>query len=477
MNPTPHLILITTDQQRCDTIHAAGNPFIFTPHLDWLHDTGINFSSAYSEAPICCAARACLLTGLPHYQSPGVGYWGQPSAPSLPDTLPSLLTQHGYQTRSVGKLHLHPARVHWGFEHLEPLETYYRDRRGSHNRFKPGTSGLGQNELDPIVSTVPASESLTQWITERGIDFLETRDPTRPFFLQLGFSKPHPPLDPSPEFWALYANQEVPAPFTGDWSHEYEKIPPGFRNTNEILAHAERYSRAQLDQIRRAYYACISQVDYALGLFFARLRELGLLENSIIVFTSDHGEMLGDHGLGGKTVYLEGSSHVPLLVRAGSNCTTFTPEPCHQLVGLRDIVPTFLTAAGVDREKWSSLPGRNLIETAESRSPDRPFFGALSDQLCTIQDRWKYLYTSNGGGELLFSLQDDPHESVNLSELDTARSRKQHLRNSLAAELARYRHSLVDPAPPHGFVRNPPSIEKRWPGFHHPHHTIDDLIH
>lgn len=175
--------------------------------------------------------------------------------------------------------------------------------------------GVGQNEMEPALSTVDESHSLTRWTVERAVDFLETRDETRPFFLHVGFAKPHPPLDPCRSYWQMYRDAEVPEPRYGDWSKQPAKIPAGFMGPTSSLNGCDRFSPALLRDVRRAYYACLTQIDYNLGCVFARMRELGLLDNTLIIFSSDHGEMLGDHHMGAKTVFLEGSAHVPLLVR------------------------------------------------------------------------------------------------------------------------------------------------------------------
>ena len=121
----PNLLLITTDQQRFDTIHAAGNGSIFTPHLNWLCDTGVRYTSAYADCPACAPSRATIMTGL-HGHSHGQTGNDRTTPMAGRPTLPTLLTAAGYQTRAVGKMHFHPVRAHYGFEHMEILPDYYR---------------------------------------------------------------------------------------------------------------------------------------------------------------------------------------------------------------------------------------------------------------------------------------------------------------------------------------------------------------
>ena len=482
MSERINLLLITTDQQRFDTIGRAGNPSILTPHLNWLADTGVLCRRAYTDAPICCAARATMITGR-HYRNLGsFGNWGQPTAPDVAATLPSILTRHGYQTRSVGKVHYNPPRCNYGFEHMEILEDYYRFVRQFPERGIPMDHGVGQNEMEPVISTVEESWSLTRWIVDRAINFLETRDTSRPFFLNIGFSKPHPPWDPCLNYWQLYANMNVPEPVFGDWSKNVADIPAGFMGSTWQLNGVDQFSAQLIQQARRAYYACITQIDYNLGYFFARLRELGLNDNTLVIFTSDHGEMLGDHHLGAKTVFLEGSAHVPMLVRGPSHLVSpdMAGTQSDALVCLADLLPTFLNAAGVPASAQPPGDGLDLIDVLHQRlAPRSAFVGAYGHQFCLIRDRHKYVYTSAGGGELLFNLADDPLEQRNLAGLRDCADLKARLRSELADTLARSGHpvgaggelQVIKPAP------KPQDMRRlRWPGLHS-RDTRDDLLH
>lgn len=153
-----------------------------------------------------------------------------------------------------------------------------------------------QQRFDTI-QCLGANHMLTphlNWLVESGIRFLETRDHSRPFCLYLGFSKPHPPFDPPANYWALYQNTTVPDPVYGDWSADRENLPPGLMTPTWSSNGIDSWSIERIRDARRAYYALITQIDYQLGLLLGRLRELGELDNTTILFTSDHGEMLGD---------------------------------------------------------------------------------------------------------------------------------------------------------------------------------------
>ena len=194
MSEQPNILFITTDQQRFDTIAALGYDHMITPQLDWLCDEGIAFTRAYSSSPVCVPARATIMTGL-HGDSTGCTSNKRDLKPlANHPTLPQLLTKAGYQTRAQGKMHFRPSRCHYGFEQMELEADYYRHM--SKQGINVSRHGLALNQIAPGRASVPHGQSATEWVADRSIDFLETRDPTRPFFLWTSFEEPHPPFNP-----------------------------------------------------------------------------------------------------------------------------------------------------------------------------------------------------------------------------------------------------------------------------------------
>lgn len=468
MTERPNFLLITTDQQRFDTIASLGNPSIYTPHLDWLADEGIAFTRAYTDAPVCMAARATIMTGLHGFTTGLTANALSPMPMRDRPTLPGLLTQAGYQTRAQGKMHFQPWRAHYGFEQMELAMDYYRERQRHGHEGLPKEHGVGENEMTPVLSTVDEAHSLTHWTVRRSIDFLETRDPTRPFFLWTSFAKPHPPLDPCPNYWALYQNREVPDPVHGDWSRTLETMPQGFLASTYKLNNAYRMSPAQLRDAKRAYYACITQIDYQLGLLFARMREMGLLDNTWILFTSDHGDMMGDHHMGAKSVFFEGAAHIPLLVRPPLPSWQVRPGSGRRvdaLATLADLLPTVLTQAGVPLPR--GLDGRDLVALADAPE-EREFYGAYGeDCFALIQGEWKYTWTRFGGDDLLFHLATDPMEQRNRAADPAAAAIRTAMRERLICRMAAH----GSPAVADGRLVAGPRITgprdvPKWPGFH-----------
>jgi arylsulfatase len=467
----PNILLITTDQQRFDTLQAAGNSHILTPHLNWLADSGIRYSNAYSDCPICMPARATIMTGRHGYSMGLTGNTGAVRPIDARYSLPGLLTGAGYQTRAQGKMHFMPNRCHYGFEQMEILDDYYRHMARHPEKGVPMDHGLGQNEMAPGISTVDESNSLTHWAIDRSVDFLETRDNTRPFFLWTSFAKPHPPLDPCRSYWELYRDATVPDPVTGNWSDTLEDIAPGWREPSLKLNMAWRYSAEQIRMIRRAYYACITQIDYNLGLLFARMREMDLLKNTLILFTSDHGEMLGDHRLGAKTSGLEGSAHIPMLVRPPQADWNFSDPRrgmvCDKLVCLADVLPTCLAFAGMDVPAEARVDGIDLLGAAASGAGRDCLFGECEAFHFVRQGAYKYLYENHGGSELLFDIAHDPYEQHELIRAGGHDAVLAGLRAKLLGRLQAAKHPAVRDG---RLVRRSASAAvstaNAWPGFH-----------
>ena len=472
----PNILLITTDQQRFDTIHALGNAHIYTPHLNWLADEGIAFDRCYSDSPICMPARATIMTGK-HAYNHGLTNNSPDIKPMVPrDTLAGILTANGYQTRAQGKMHFEPMRANYGFEHMELPMDYYRQMAERRGAGVPKGHGVGENEIEPVISTVDETQSATYWTVKRSIDFLETRDDSRPFFLWTSFAKPHPPFDPCRNYWDLYANKLLPSPVCGDWASDPDNAPQGFYQPTYMLNNAYRMSDEQLADVKRAYYACITQIDYSLGLLFARMREMGLLADTWIFFTSDHGDLMGDHHMCAKSVFLEGSAHVPMLVRPprapwaapsgliAGGAELLRTGRCASMVTLADLMPTVLTAAGI--EIPAGVDGEDMFKITAEGGKDRVFYGNSDNtHFAVMEGEHKYMWTSLGGGELLFSLVYDPMELRNIAKSNPDIARR--MKKMLAEQVGGYNPALV---------RNGELIVKeaaasprgvnKWPGFH-----------
>lgn len=477
-----NILLITTDQQRFDTINAWGNRSIFTPHLNYMAAMGTSYTSCYACCPICVPSRTTIMTGLHGYESGAVSNATHETVmkqqTKLRATLPAILTDAGYQTCAMGKMHFEPARAHYGFEQMTLPLDYMKEYDGRRDTVRPKIHGIGECLMEPVLSTVDVKDSITTWITDRSIDFMENRDPLRPFFMWTSYTKPHPPFDPCRDFWDLYADITLPEPVYGDWSPSLEKTPQGFlagayENTNMHLLGKE-----QIQASRRAYYACITQVDYSLGRLFGALRENGLAENTWVIFTSDHGEMLGDHFMSQKNLFFEGSAHVPLLIvpPAGRNEPRNMKVDC--LTEMADLYPTILEMAGITPPSFAT--GHSLLKPP---SEERTFYGdSLHTNFCVMEHKHKLVYSSRGDHTLLFDLNTDPMERHDLSREPAWQEEKNRLLALLLDHVIETAPEALEEDPGKAPLRRfkitkpprfPGDMPGRWFGFPDHNYKVD----
>lgn len=471
----PNILLILTDQQRWDSCGPAAPAFMRTPHYNHLCREGIEFSSAYADCPICVPARVSVMTGKFSYTH-GMIHNGRTSAVMGRDgTLPALLHDLGYHTCAIGKMHFHPQRTRHGFDEMILPDDYYRQMRRSGNPLQPMRHGLGQNELYPSLSTVPEPLTLTSWITEQCVDYiLERRDESVPFFLMCSYSKPHPPLDPPEPYYSMYRDCDIPEPVHGDWSED-DACPEVFKRIRQQLS-TDLLPPEVLREARAAYYGLITHIDYNLGRIFSALKDKGLFRDTLIIYTSDHGEFLGDHYTGGKFFSHEPSSHVPFVLRLPHSWDnrmhgTRIPVP----VTHADILPTLVHAAG--GKVPADCDGIDLISLARGdfENPRQYLEGIFAvntnvDWLSLTDGRWKYIWYPEGPSEQFFDLESDPQELHNLADADKYKEKCREM-HAILLERHSARHSAC--------VENGELIRRElrgdteqdrrncsWPGYH-----------
>ena len=442
MSDQPNVLLIVVDQMRRDALGLNGNPLAHTPHLDQLAREGINFTRAYSACPTCIAARASLLTGLRHERHGFTGYHATPEW-KYEVTLPATFAAAGYHTQCVGKMHVQPPRALVGFHNVVLHDGFLHDKRQQHpnpefyDDYLPWLrERLGPNAdiCDPApgcngyaARVWPWDERFhpTSFVTTKSIEFLRRRDTSKPFFLNVSYHRPHTPLDPPRSFWEMYEGVEFPEPPRGDWVDF--NLPRG--DVENPVPH-DAHSR---DRARRAYHALVTQIDYELNRLFIELGDRRVLDNTLILFVSDHGDMLYDHNLVRKSMPMEGCAGIPLFMRlpramreGRANITDA------RLAELRDIFPTLCDACGVKTPE--NLDGHSLLRDA----PRDPIHGEHPNG--DRSNHWltdgheKYCWFSQTGRELLFDLDNDPRELHDLSAKNSARTT--HWRNLLIRELA-----------------------------------------
>ncbi len=478
----PNILLITTDQQRFDTCGRAKPPFMRTPHYDGLMHEGIEFTRAYADAPICVAARIGIMTG--RY----VGSHGEngngPTSKTMgrEGTLPTRLRALGYQTAAVGKMHFGPERTRHGFDEMLLPADYYNQMTRSGLPYQPMRHGLGQNELYPALATVPEALTLTSWIAEQSAQYIrERRDPTVPFFLWTSFSKPHPPLDPPEPYYSMYRNSAIPEAVVSNWSLG-SRCPEAFRRCSQEWS-LDLLEPEIIREARAAYYGLITQVDYNMGRIFNALQDVGLLNDTLIVYTSDHGELLGDHASGCKRFFHEGSAHIPFLLRLPKSWSDRRHgSTCDALATHADILPTLVSAAGGEA---SDVDGRDLLAVARGQTPGRDylvcvgnnFTGGAPIHMSVGDGRWKYMYYPEGPAEQLFDLAVDPTEQHDLADEPAHKADKARLRAALLdhcrATGGRWLRNNDLPAVPLAGDSVADRRNSNWPGYHGEHYNVD----
>ncbi len=469
----PNLLLVMTDQQRGDGLALAGHPVLETPHMDFLGRSGTYFRRAYSECPICIPARRTIMSG----QAPAVhGVLGNHNTEwSPPHTLAGDLRAAGYQTYLVGKLHLYPSRKRFGFDHM----VLSNSPRGRDNDYVDWLAQFGApapldrwamahgatpNGFIGRPSHLDETRTHAFWCVTEAISFLAKRDPTVPFFLNVSFYDPHPPCTPPAFCFERYDAMALPEPVVGDWAPNVSG--PGLGDDPEAvkttgLVHLDP---RQMHRWRAAYFGTISHVDYQLGRLLQYLRESGLLEQTFILFTSDHGEMLGDHHMIGKARALEGAAHVPFLCRPPKMWGYPSGQVINAPVGLQDVMPTLLDAAGLPIPE--SVTGRSVLPLLRGDLRPGEWRAVLHGEHARryaqhggmhylTDGHMKYVWYSQTGDELLFDLEADPQEHHNLAAGEDSDSRLQYWRQSLVHELRDRPEGFVAggqlvPGRPHG---------------------------
>ncbi len=418
MPQQPNILFLMTDQQRFDTIRALGNPLIQTPALDRLVRDGTSFTSAYCPSPVCVASRCSFLLGQWPHQT---GCTTNSPMPQDRTSLMELLNESGYQTHGIGKMHFTPqGRKLWGFETRD-----YSEEGSGPDDF---TQFLHENGYDHVVaphgerseyyyipqpSQLPARLHQTQWVGDKTIQFLSRRDTNRPFFCWSSFIKPHPPFE-SPVPWnRLYRTVEMPLPF----------LPPDYQHLHTYWnRHQNRYKyRDQgrdmnlLRTMRAAYYAAISFIDYQVGRILEYLESTKILNNTLIVYTSDHGELLGDYNCYGKRAFLDAAARIPLLVRYPERFQPHTQ--CDTPTSLVDVLPTCLAAAGLPPQTEQS--GTDLADIANGKAQREAIIGQLAQEATGLYmfltSQYKYIYSAADRQEWLFKRSPGRLDERNLA--------------------------------------------------------------
>ncbi len=434
----PHVLLITTDHWPSTLLGVAGHPAVQTPTLDQLARNGVRYPNAYSECPVCIPARRTLMTGVtPRTHGDRVFKVTEPM-PALP-TLAQTFRDAGYQAYAVGKLHVFPQRDRIGFDDVILAEEG-RPILGAIDDYDlwlaeqgyPGEGyghGMSNNDYGYRPWHLPEATHVTNWATRAMCRMIRRRDPTRPGFWYLSYCHPHPPLVPLQAYLDLYRDFTPPAPVLGEWATG--ALPYALQ---AVRATWGPFTAAQQIAIRRAFYALCTHIDHQLRLVIGTLREEQLLDNTIILFTADHGDMLGDHGLWAKRLFYRPSANVPMiLVGAAGDARVGHHRVDERLVGWQDVMPTLLDLAGIPIP--ATVEGLSMV--GETRR-DLLYGECGEDAMATrmvFDGRYKLIYYPVGNHVQLFDVVADPDETRNLAGRAEVAAEQERLTQRLIAEL------------------------------------------
>ncbi|HUX22051.1 MAG TPA: sulfatase-like hydrolase/transferase [Spirochaetia bacterium] len=445
----PNVLLIATDHLRSDWLGCNGNRLVMTPQIDALAREGITFQGAFSECPVCVPARRILMTGKNQYRVnmlQNVDWQPFPEGPKLAE----VMTRSGYQSYAVGKLHTHPQRNRIGFEDVLLNEEGRRQDgiiRDDYEEFlaregRQGSTwshGLGNNQYALRMNPLPTQLTTTHWTGQGAMDFLDRRDPTRPFFLYMSFDKPHPPITPSQEFYELYREVSFPPPVMGDWCGSTVPTEIRLKRLRNEWEHI-RGNEGFIQQIYRGVAAMITHIDSVIGNVLGHIREMGLLDNTAVIFVSDHGDNLFDHGDFAKEDFFRGSANIPFVVRpprslvdGGGAQYGLVNETTP--VALQDVMPTILELCGMTPPE--DMDGSSLVPfLRDGSAPFREYtLGTCVSSYCINDGRYKYLWFADDDLELMFDVHTDKNDCHDLARDPAHRAEKNELRERLIRAL------------------------------------------
>ena len=457
MSKQPNVVFLLTDQQRYDTISALGYPHCITPNMDRLVNEGVSFSQCHVTAPSCAPSRASLFTGR-YPRAAGV----LKNADDWTSSWVENLGDAGYHCVNVGKMHTWPFTTPCGFHERYVVENKDRFLEGadftddwekeieSRGLVKQKRILYRQREdyrscLGSFLWELPEDTHSDMFVGDRAIRWIDEYEDDKPFFLEVGFPGPHPPYDPVPRFLERYEERDVPLdPVT---EADLEGQPPPFKamriHNVEIDHDSEVHSLDPTEEQRRNqrihYLANVTMIDEKVGAIMEALEKKGVLENTVIIFSSDHGDCLTDHGHSQKWTMYEQITRVPLIAWAPGRFTG--GRQVDDLVQLMDVGPAILELTGAELPE--SMDARSLLPAMEGdpdwkgrehvyaeQAKDLIFTDAEFMTMARSKD-WKLVHFRDEPFGQLFDLRNDPGETTNLWDDPVHAETKQSLLDNL----------------------------------------------
>ncbi len=418
----PNILFIMADQLAAQFLPAYGHKLVKTPNLDRLAKSGVVFENAYSSSPLCAPARATIMNGLLPSRT-GV-YDNAAEFPSAIPTWAHYLRMQGYKTCLSGKMHfVGPDQLH-GLEERLTTDIYPADFGWTPDwRLKQERIDWWYHNMTSVLQ--PGIAEITNQLEfDDEVAFLAVRkiydyaryEPGKPFCLMASFTHPHDPYAARAKYWNLYRDEDIDLPRAP--AMERDKLDAHSQRLYDVSAMQDyTVTEADIRAARHGYYANISYIDDLAGQLLAALEATGQLDNTIVVFTSDHGDFLGERGLWYKMSYLEPSAHIPMIVSAPKH---FSPRRVKEPVSLTDILPTLADIAGGKLAR--TVDGRSLypLLTGATENSNATAWGeylaegTVAPMYMLRRGPWKYIHCPTDPDQL-FNLVDDPDELNNLA--------------------------------------------------------------
>lgn len=425
MSRAPNIVVIMADQLAPQFTSTYGHPVVKTPHMDALAERGVRFDAAYCNSPLCAPSRFSFMAG--QHITNIAAYDNAAEFKATVPTFAHYLRTMGYRTCLSGKMHfVGPDQLH-GFEERVTTDIYPSDHAWTPNWDKPDEriakwyhNMESVQEAGSAVTTFQIEyDEETAFAAKRRI-FEYAMQSVSPFAMVVSFIHPHDPYVARPEWWNLYEDDDIDMP-----AHTDADDPHSARLAAGIEADTVEVSAQEVRNARRAYYANTSYFDSKVGEIVKTLEEAQVLDNTIIIVTSDHGDMLGERGLWYKMSFFEHSARVPLIMAGPGLSPRVIEEPC----SLVDLLPTFLDIASQDGteapELGMPIDGRSLWPLASGAVADDPDGGEAIGEYCAEcasepifmirRGRYKYIDCLIDPPQL-FDVVEDPHELTNLAD-------------------------------------------------------------
>lgn len=428
----PNVLILHADQHRFDCLGAYGNPDVRTPNIDRLAQDGVTYLNAFCPYPVCTPSRYSLLTGAWVHEHRGASNHSTP----LPDypALPRVMKAAGYRTAAVGKMHFTPTYLDVGFERMALCEQHgpgrwdddyhrylqdrglcdYNDVEDQVDAFRKEAPPQYWQSAGAMRANLPKEHYSTAWIADRALEEIENWPP-QGNLLMVGFVKPHHPLDPPAPWDAMYDPNEIE--LLPGWT---ESVPPHDLANSRGFYPSEALTEESVRRSTAFYYGLISQVDREIGRIVDALRRRGIYDDTLVVYTSDHGDYMGYHHMLGKNNWqYDPLMKVPLVVKYPSNYQaphTGADTLRETLATNLDVAPTILAAANCPAP--STMHGRDLAWDDEGRPvvfSEMRLGGEHGSrmQLMARTHTRKLLWTGQVDSSMLFDLEEDPLEMQN----------------------------------------------------------------